>query len=188
MGLARIINESSYPIRDIVANRDKDWHGCLVCRNPGITVAEIATEIAAHPDFSERDNWYDVSRNPNVTMHDILKYKDKKWDWSVLSCHPNITLQHILAHPERIRLRSLLLLSLRRTLLLILRRKLLIIYTTTHSYATKMVSLTLYNFTHHTYHHSFTFFIYIIIPQIETIKIQNIFYLFFIHENINYKN
>ena len=32
-------------------------------------------------------NWYEISRNPNLTMKDILDNPDKPWDWKDISCN-----------------------------------------------------------------------------------------------------
>jgi hypothetical protein len=29
-------------------------------------------------------NWIELSRNPNITMGDVIAYPDKPWDWEGL--------------------------------------------------------------------------------------------------------
>ena len=35
--------------------------------------------IDSHPD--KPWNWYEISRNPNITMEDIDSHPDKPWNW-----------------------------------------------------------------------------------------------------------
>lgn len=45
----------------------------------------------AHPD-KPRD-WAALSKNPNITMKDVLAHPDKNWNWASLSSNPNIFLK-----------------------------------------------------------------------------------------------
>jgi hypothetical protein len=48
-----------------------------------------------------RGDWaIDLSRNPNITMADVIKYKEIKWSSVYLSFNPAITFEEILNHPE----------------------------------------------------------------------------------------
>ena len=46
-------------------------------------------------------DWDYISRNPNITMKDILEHHEFPWDWDYISRNPNITLKDILEHPDK---------------------------------------------------------------------------------------
>lgn len=46
-------------------------------------------------------NWTILSRNPNITMDDVLARPDKAWNWGSLSLNPNITIKIVLEHSTR---------------------------------------------------------------------------------------
>ena len=55
--------------------------------------------IIDHPD---RDwNWFNISRNPNITMQDILDNPTKPWDWFAISNNPTITMDFINDNPDK---------------------------------------------------------------------------------------
>jgi len=45
--------------------------------------------------FDERELWYNISMNSNVTMDMIRKYNDKPWIRDAIFCNPNLDLQYV---------------------------------------------------------------------------------------------
>ena len=47
-------------------------------------------------DNPDKDwDWYQISKNPNITMKDILNNSDKHWNWREISMNQNITMKDI---------------------------------------------------------------------------------------------
>ena len=46
-------------------------------------------------------NWYELSRNPNITPNILLVNSDKPWNWYGLSWNPNITFDIVFANPDK---------------------------------------------------------------------------------------
>ena len=55
--------------------------------------------INKYPD--KQWDWYQLSRNPNITIQDILSRPDKQWDWACLSRYANITIKDVLNNPDK---------------------------------------------------------------------------------------
>ena len=80
----------------ILDNPDKDWDWYELSKNPNITW-EI---VQQHPD--KPWNWSALSRNPRVTTWEFVqKNPDNPWDWYELSSNPNITWEIIQQHPDK---------------------------------------------------------------------------------------
>ena len=45
-------------------------------------------------------DWYELSKNPNITIDFIKKHKDKKLEWYSLTTHHNITMKNITDNPS----------------------------------------------------------------------------------------
>ena len=46
-------------------------------------------------------DWYELSRNPNITMDIVKANPNKPWDWYDLSKNPNITMDIVEANPNK---------------------------------------------------------------------------------------
>jgi hypothetical protein len=42
-----------------------------------------------------------LSKNPSITMKNVLDHPDKPWSWGGLSQNPSITFRDVLNHPEK---------------------------------------------------------------------------------------
>ena len=51
--------------------------------------------------YSDKLDWCEISRSPNITMDFIEKYPDKPWNWSCISRNPNVTMEFIEKHPDK---------------------------------------------------------------------------------------
>ena len=74
---------------------DKPWDWFEISRNPNITL----DFIEANPD--KPWDWSGISLNPNITFDFIEANPDKPWDWFEISYNPNITLDFIEANPDK---------------------------------------------------------------------------------------
>ena len=45
-------------------------------------------------------NWDCISKNPGITIEDILDNRDKDWEWDCMSQNSGITMIDINGHPE----------------------------------------------------------------------------------------
>ena len=68
---------------------DKPWDWYNISRNPNITMAYILANADKPWD------WSGISYNKNITMTDIFNNPDKPWNWSGVSWNPNITIDFI---------------------------------------------------------------------------------------------
>lgn len=66
---------------------------------PCTTRANSSNCLEKHPD--ERWNWYDISRNPNITIEYVESHPDKRWHWYMISMNPSITMEYIEAHRDK---------------------------------------------------------------------------------------
>jgi len=106
---------------------DKPWYWRSISSNPNITMEFInnnpdkpgaahpygaasekqlcADGAAAHPfgaaSEKQRWDWRSISRNPNITMKDIINNPDKPWNWNWISFNPNITIEDIINNPDK---------------------------------------------------------------------------------------
>ncbi len=72
----------------------------MTLKTDAILIFERIFEIC--PDLNNNNwNWYNFSKNPNVTMQFVEIYPDKPWNWEGLTQNPNITPGYILHHPEK---------------------------------------------------------------------------------------
>ena len=55
--------------------------------------------IEANPDKDW--DWYEISRNRNLTMEMIEANPDKPWDWEGISMNSNLTMEFIEANPDK---------------------------------------------------------------------------------------
>lgn len=46
-------------------------------------------------------SWYNVSKNPNLTIEWIKKYKHADWNWEVISSHKNLDMDWLLEFPNK---------------------------------------------------------------------------------------
>ena len=46
-------------------------------------------------------NWWNLSRNSNITMEIIEKFPDKPWKWELVSSNPNLTMDIIEKYPDK---------------------------------------------------------------------------------------
>ncbi len=80
---------------DVINHPEINWSYDALCGNPSITFdfinRTIIKECALH-----RVDWASLSANPTVTMIDIIKYSDYKWNHRYLSSNPNLTSNFIL--------------------------------------------------------------------------------------------
>ena len=60
---------------------------------------ELERLLERYPD--KPWDWYDINKNPNITMDIIEKYPDKPWDWYDISQNPNITMDIIEKNPDK---------------------------------------------------------------------------------------
>ena len=74
---------------------DKPWDWFELSKNPNITW-EL---VQAHPD--KPWSWYGLSYNPNITWEIVQSHPDKTWQWYGLSKNPNITWDIVQAHPDK---------------------------------------------------------------------------------------
>lgn len=78
----------------IIMLRNNDWDWYDISKNPNITIKDVL-------NYPEKPwNWNALSSNPNITLADLLKHPYLQWNWWHLTVHPNITVTDILAHPE----------------------------------------------------------------------------------------
>jgi hypothetical protein len=70
------------------------WNWYEISRNPNITMEYIMQ----HPEHPW--NWYGISRNPNLTMEYIMQHPEHPWNWNGISYNPNLTMEYIAQHPE----------------------------------------------------------------------------------------
>lgn len=74
---------------------DKPWNWYDVSKNPNITWEYIMN----NPD--KLWNWYGISGNPNITWEIVQNNLNKPWDWSFLSKNKNITWEIIQKNPTQ---------------------------------------------------------------------------------------
>src|SRR6478609_6886695 len=74
---------------------DKPWDWYDLSRNPNLTLEFLEAHRA------KNWNWWSLSWNPNVTMEYVELHHDKNWDWSGLSMNPNVTMEYVEAHPDK---------------------------------------------------------------------------------------
>ena len=46
-------------------------------------------------------NWFDLSRNPNITWYIVKANPNKPWDWYELSSNSNITWDIVISNPDK---------------------------------------------------------------------------------------
>lgn len=61
---------------------------------------KLLCEMPLGEEFGKSWNWEAVSKNPNITLNDVLSMPNFPWDWRALSHNPNITMKDVLDHPE----------------------------------------------------------------------------------------
>jgi len=71
-------------------NLDKPWSWEFLSKNPSITMKDVLE----NPELPW--SWIWLSQNPNITFKDVLENPDKPWCWVWLSWNPNITLKDVL--------------------------------------------------------------------------------------------
>ena len=66
-----------------------------------VSLCDIVTKVNL---ISDRDiafvNWVSLSKNANLNLSLILKYKNRSWNWDALSCNRTINLEFITNYPE----------------------------------------------------------------------------------------
>ena len=45
-------------------------------------------------------NWNELSKNPNISIQDVINHPELRWNWEYVSINPNITIQTVIDHPE----------------------------------------------------------------------------------------
>ena|ERR1700731_4758634 len=45
-------------------------------------------------------DWYELSRNPNITIREVLTHPYELWNWECLSANPGITMKDVLVYPN----------------------------------------------------------------------------------------
>ena len=69
----------------------KDWYNIIQNKHPNLwkkCCNMLMTILKFYPD--KPWNWFDISRNTNLTMDMINNNPDKSWDWEAISRNPNI--------------------------------------------------------------------------------------------------
>ena len=80
---------------DVLKNTDKSWDFYhYFSNNANITMENVLK----NPE--KRWNYYYLSRHPNTTLKILLDNSEKPWNRYGLNQNPNITIQYILDHPE----------------------------------------------------------------------------------------
>ena len=76
-------------------NSDKPWDLWNLSANPNVSLHYVLD----HPELPW--NWYRLSENPNVPFQYVLDHPDFPWKWYGLSLNPNLPFQYVLDHPEK---------------------------------------------------------------------------------------
>src|SRR5665811_1372669 len=69
---------------------NKIWDYRYLSKNPNITLEDVLK----NPDLDW--NYVGLSGNPNITLHDVLEHPELPWSYAMLSSNPNITFQDVL--------------------------------------------------------------------------------------------
>ena len=48
-------------------------------------------------------DWYDLSRNPNITMQNVIDHPEKPWSWRLLSYDLNMTYKFVVKYSNKIK-------------------------------------------------------------------------------------
>lgn len=78
----------------VLANRDNSWDWLALSKNPNISVREIINS----PELPWA--WFHVSGNPNIRIQDVVDNLDKDWRWDQLSWNPGFSIVDVLSTPQ----------------------------------------------------------------------------------------
>lgn len=86
----------------ICAHPDKPWNWYWIFDNPKLTWEDIeilCSKFKLSEDVSEHSYWYQISRNPNITIHHFLTHK-RPWYWAAMPYLKDVAFEDII-HLEK---------------------------------------------------------------------------------------
>ena len=72
------------------------WNWESLSRNPSITL----DDVVAHPEYMTKWSWEGLSLNPSINLKFMLHNPECPWNWHNVSANPSISFADVLEHPE----------------------------------------------------------------------------------------
>ena len=79
----------------MMIHSDLPWHWDSISRNPTVTI----DELLQYQDI--RWNWSDVSKFANISVDNVLQHLDMPWQWDLLSSNTNLSIDDIAHHLDK---------------------------------------------------------------------------------------